>query len=126
MELRVPERGEKRRLVEMVAENAVQGFEQLKVKWLSDTDALESAMEELQERLNLPRPPRRMECYDISNIQGTTPVGSMVVFEDGQARSSHYRRFKIKTVEGIDDYAMMQGDAAPSLPTPGPRQGDGR
>ena len=108
VELRVPERGEKRRLVEMVAENAVQGFEQLKVKWLSDTDALESAMEELQERLNLPRPPRRMECYDISNIQGTTPVGSMVVFEDGQARSSHYRRFKIKTVEGIDDYAMMQ------------------
>ena len=108
VELRVPERGEKRKLVEMVAENAVQGFEQLKVKWLSDTDALESAMEELQERLNLPRPPRRMECYDISNIQGTTPVGSMVVFEDGQARSSHYRRFKIKTVEGIDDYAMMQ------------------
>ena len=108
VELRVPERGEKRKLVEMVAENAVQGFEQLKVKWLSDTDALESAMDELQERLNLPRPPRRMECYDISNIQGTTPVGSMVVFEDGQARSSHYRRFKIKTVEGIDDYAMMQ------------------
>ena len=49
-----------------------------------------------------------MECYDISNIQGTTPVGSMVVFENGQAKSSHYRRFKIKTVEGIDDYAMMQ------------------
>jgi excinuclease ABC subunit C len=92
----------------MVAENASQGFEQLKVKWLSDTDTLESAMEEIQERLNLPRLPRRMECYDISNIQGTTPVGSMVVFEDGQARSSHYRRFKIKTVEGIDDYSMMQ------------------
>ena len=108
VELRVPERGEKRRLVEMVAENASQGFEQLKVKWLSDTDTLESAMEEIQERLNLPRMPRRMECYDISNIQGNTPVGSMVVFEDGQAKSSHYRRFQIKTVEGIDDYAMMQ------------------
>ncbi|MBI4282687.1 MAG: excinuclease ABC subunit UvrC [Chloroflexi bacterium] len=108
VELRVPKRGEKRRLVEMVAENARQGLEQLKVKWLADTDALESAMEELQERLNLPRLPRRMECYDISNIQGTTPVGSMVVFEDGQARPSHYRRFKIKTVEGTNDYAMMQ------------------
>ena len=108
VELRVPLRGEKRRLVEMVEENARQGLEQLKAKWLSDTDTLESAMEEIQERLNLPRLPRRMECYDISNIQGTTPVGSMVVFEDGQAKSSHYRRFQIKTVEGIDDYAMMQ------------------
>jgi len=108
VEFRVPKRGEKRKLVEMVAENARQGFEQLKVKWLSDTDTLESAMEEIQERLNLPRLPRRMECYDISNIQGTTPVGSMVVFENGQAKSSHYRRFKIKTVEGIDDYSMMQ------------------
>jgi excinuclease ABC subunit C len=108
VEIRVPKRGGKLRLVEMVAENARQGLEQLKVKWLADTDILESAMEELQERLNLPRLPRRMECYDISNIQGTTPVGSMVVFEDGQAKSSHYRRFQIKTVEGIDDYAMMQ------------------
>jgi excinuclease ABC subunit C len=108
VKLWVPERGEKRSLVEMVAENASQGFEQLKVKRLSDTNTLESAMEEIQERLNLPRMPRRMECYDISNIQGNTPVGSMVVFEDGQAKSSHYRRFQIKTVEGIDDYAMMQ------------------
>ena len=108
VELRSPRRGEKRRLVEMVAENARQRMEQFKVKWLADEDALESAMEELQEGLNLPRLPRRMECYDISNIQGTTPVGSMVVFEDGQAKSSHYRRFKIRSVEGIDDYAMMQ------------------
>ena len=108
VELRVPVRGEKRALVQMAAENAQQGLEQLKVKWLSDTDALESAMEQLQEALNLPRLPRRMECYDISNIQGTTPVGSMVVFENGQAKPAHYRRFKIKTVEGIDDYAMMQ------------------
>ena len=108
VELRAPQRGEKRKLVEMVAENAGQRMEQFKVKWLADEDALESAMEELQEGLNLPRLPRRMECYDISNIQGTTPVGSMVVFEDGQAKSSHYRRFKIRSVEGIDDYAMMQ------------------
>ncbi len=108
VELRAPQRGEKRRLVEMVAENAGQRMEQFKVKWLADEDALESAMEELQEGINLPRLPRRMECYDISNIQGTTPVGSMVVFENGEAKSSHYRRFKIRTVAGIDDYAMMQ------------------
>jgi excinuclease ABC subunit C len=108
VEIRVPERGEKRKLVEMVAENAIRGFEQLKVKWLADTDTLESAMEEIQERLNLPRMPRRMECYDISNIQGNTPVGSMVVFENGVSKPSHYRRFKIKTVEGIDDYSMMK------------------
>ena len=108
VELLTPQRGEKRRLVEMVAENAGQRMEQFKVKWLADEDALESAMEELQEGLNLPRLPRRMECYDISNIQGTTPVGSMVVFENGQPRSAHYRRFKIKSVDGIDDYAMMQ------------------
>ena len=108
VELRAPQRGEKRRLVEMVAENAGQRMEQFKVKWLADEDALELAMEELQEGINLPRLPRRMECYDISNIQGTTPVGSMVVFENGQAKSSHYRRFKIKSVAGIDDYAMMQ------------------
>ena len=108
VDLRVPERGEKRKLVQMVAENAGQGLEQLKAKWVSNADALRSAMEELQERLNLPRLPLRIECYDISNIQGTTPVGSMVVFEDGRPKSSHYRRFSIKTVEGIDDYAMMQ------------------
>ena len=126
VELRVPRRGEKRRLVEMVAVNARQGLEQLKVKWLSDIDTLESAMEELQERLNLPRLPRRMECYDISNIQGTTPVGSMVVFEDGQAKSSHYRRFKIKTVEGIDDYAMMQEMLRRRFHRLGRAKGDGK
>ena len=106
--LHVPLRGERRKLVEMVAGNAAQGLEQLRVKWLSDTDATRQAMEELQEALNLPRLPQRVECYDISNIQGTNPTGSMVVFEDGRPRSSHYRRFKIKTVTGVDDYAMMQ------------------
>ena len=108
VEIRVPERGEKRKLVQMVAENAGQGLEQLRAKLVSNADALRSAMEELQERLNLPRLPLRIECYDISNIQGTTPVGSMVVFENGRPKSPHYRRFSIKTVDGIDDYAMMQ------------------
>ena len=125
VEIRVPQRGEKRKLVEMVAENALQGLEQLKVKWLADTDAQESAMEELQERLNLPRLPQRMECYDISNIQGTTPVGSMVVFEKGQPKSAHYRRFSIKTVTGIDDYAMMQEVLRRRFRRLGHLQGDG-
>ena len=106
--LPVPQRGEKHKLVRMAAENARQGLEQLKAKYLASTDALSRALEELTDQLNLPRAPRRMECYDISNIQGTNPVGSMVVFQDGEPKSSHYRRFKIKAVEGINDYAMMQ------------------
>ena len=108
VEIAVPQRGEKRKLVQMVAENAFQGLEQLKLKWASDEDVLDSAMAELQEALNLPQLPRRMECYDISNIQGTNSVGSMVVFEDGKAKTSHYRKFKVKTVDGVDDYSMMR------------------
>ncbi len=106
--LQVPQRGERYKLVAMVAENAQQGLEQMRVRWLADTSALAKAMAELQESLSLPRLPRRIECYDISNIQGSNPVGSMVVFEDGKPKPSHYRRFKIKSVTGIDDYAMMQ------------------
>ncbi len=135
--LHVPQRGEKRRLVEMVAANAAQGLEQLKVRLLADRESLDAALTELQESLNLPGPPRRIECYDISNIQGASPVGSMVVFEDGKPRPSHYRRFKIKTVEGVDDYSMMRevlsrrfkrlgklarnGDAAAGISTVHPR-----
>ena len=106
--IHMPRRGERRRLVEMVVENAAQGLEQLKVRLLSDSANLDAALAELQEGLSLAGPPRRIECYDISNIQGTNPVGSMVVFEDGKAKPSHYRRFKIKTVEGVDDYSMMR------------------
>ena len=106
--IHVPRRGEGRRLVEMVVKNAAQGLEQLKVRLLSDGANLDAALAELQESLSLPAQPRRIECYDISNIQGTNAVGSMVVFEDGQAKPSHYRRFKIKTVEGVDDYSMMR------------------
>ena len=104
----VPQRGEKRRLVQMVAENAAQGLEQLKARQLSDAANVDTAMAELQEALSLPRPPQRIECYDISNIQGTNPVGSMVVFEAGKPKPAHYRRFTIKSVEGIDDYSMMR------------------
>ncbi len=106
--IHVPQRGEKRRLVEMVAENAAQGLEQLRVKQMSDTAAMDTALSELQEALSLPHSPRRIECYDISNIQGTNAVGSMVVFEDGKPKKAHYRRFQIKSVEGVDDYSMMR------------------
>ncbi len=108
VQIYVPQRGEKRRLIQMVAENAAEGLEQRRVKATVEEGALGQAMEELQEALNLPGLPKRMECYDISNIQGTNSVGSMVVFEDGKAKSSDYRKFKIKTVEGIDDYSMMR------------------
>ncbi|MBM3945674.1 MAG: excinuclease ABC subunit UvrC, partial [SAR202 cluster bacterium] len=107
VEVQAPQRGEKLRLVKMVAENAAQGLEHLKVKQ-ADTMSFSDAIEELQEALSLPRPPRRIECYDISNIQGTNPVGSMVVFEDGKSKNADYRRFKIKNVEGVDDYSMMR------------------
>ena len=106
--LSVPQRGENRRMVEMAAENASQYLAQMRVKWWSNADALQEAMTELQEELSLPALPRRIECYDISNIQGSNPVGSMVTFEDGAPKPSHYRRFKIKRVTGIDDYSMMQ------------------
>ncbi len=103
-----PQRGEKRRLVAMVAENAEQGYEQLRIKQMSDSAAMHAAMSELQEALSLPHPPKRIECYDISNIQGTNAVGSMVVFEDAKPKKAHYRRFEIKSVQGVDDYSMMR------------------
>ena len=106
--IHVPQRGEKKKLVQMVSENAVQGLEQMLIRQSSDEANLDAAMSELQEALSLPRPPRRLECYDISNIQGTDSVGSMVVFEDGQPKPAHYRRFKIKSVQGVDDYSMMR------------------
>ncbi len=106
--IHVPRRGEKRRLIQMVAENAAQGLEQLRVKQTSDEALMDAAMSDLQEALSLPRMPRRIECYDISNIQGTNSVGSMAVFENGAPKSEHYRRFKIKTVDGVDDYSMMR------------------
>lgn len=106
--IRVPERGAKRRMVNMAAENASQGLKQRAIKWQSDAQNLGQAMDEVSEVLNLPRPPHRIECYDISNIQGTTPVGSMVVFEGGRPKNNRYRRFQIKRVEGVDDYSMMQ------------------
>jgi excinuclease ABC subunit C len=103
-----PKRGEKRRLIEMVKQNAQEVLEQQRIKWLSDSQKTQLALEELQEVLNLATPPQRIECYDISNTQGTNSVGAMVVFEGGRPKNSEYRRFKIKTVEGANDFASHQ------------------
>ena len=103
-----PLRGEQHKLIKMVGENASQGLSQMRAKWLSNAGAIRQAMEELHEELSLPNVPARIECYDISNIQGTNSVGSMVTFQDGVPKPAHYRRFRIRQVEGIDDYAMMQ------------------
>jgi excinuclease ABC subunit C len=108
VELRVPHRGEKRKLMEMVAGNAREGLEQMKLEWMADSGKISAALEELRDKLDLPHLPLRMECYDISNIGGTSAVGSMVVFENGKSRVSHYRRFKIKTVAATDDCAMLR------------------
>jgi len=103
-----PQRGDKRRLVQMAAANAMEALTQKRIKWLHESDKALRALAELQEELNLPDLPRRIECYDISNIQGTNSVGSMVVFENGRPKTAHYRRFQIKGVGGVDDYASMQ------------------
>src|SRR5713101_7980855 len=103
-----PKRGEKMRLIEMVKQNAKEVLDQQRIKWLTDSQKTQLALEELQEALNLAAPPQRIECYDISNTQGTNSVGAMVVFEAGRPKSSEYRRFKIKTVEGPNDFASHQ------------------
>ncbi|MFC1968634.1 excinuclease ABC subunit UvrC [Chloroflexota bacterium] len=106
--LQVPRQGDKRQLVQMVAENARHGLEQFRARQLAAPDALAAALEELEEELHLPHIPQRVECYDISDLRGTSAVGSMVVFEQGRPKPSHYRRFKIKTVGGADDCAMIR------------------
>jgi len=108
VEIQVPQRGNRKQLVDMAAENARQGLEQMKIKELSSALKAEDALTELQRELGLPKVPVRMEAYDISNIQGTSAVGSMVVFENGKPVPAHYRRFKIRAVEGANDYAMLR------------------
>ena len=107
VDIQVPRRGNKKQLVDIVAENARQGLEQLKIKQLATPKELEAALAEIERELHLPQRPLRMEAYDISDIQGKAAVGSMVVFEGGKSKPGHYRRFKIKTVAGADDYAML-------------------
>lgn len=105
--IHVPQRGDKRGLVEMVAKSAAENLEQSRLKFLSDEMKTTAALTELANALDLPRMPRRIECYDNSNIQGTNPVASMVVFEDGKPAKKEYRRFNIKTVVGANDFASM-------------------
>ena len=85
----------------MVTENAIETLRALKTQWANDTHKQSQSLAELETALELPRTPNRIECYDISNTQGTLSVGSMVVFEQGIPRKAHYRRFNIKTVENI-------------------------
>jgi excinuclease ABC subunit C len=106
--LRVPQRGEKRALLELATRNATETLAREHARWLADQGKTLAALEELSEALGLAGPPLRIECYDISNFQGAQSVGSMVVFEDGRPRTGEYRRFRIKTVQGANDYASHQ------------------
>jgi len=108
VEIAVPERGERRGLVATAEENAREALTMHHARWIADRDKTEVALELLQEQLDLPTRPQRIECYDISTIQGTNTVASMVVFEDGVPATNEYRRFRIKTVEGQDDFASMK------------------
>jgi excinuclease ABC subunit C len=106
--IRVPQRGDKRALLETVERNAKQAFALHKTKRASDLTARSLALSELQEALDLPEAPLRIECFDVSHVQGTNTVASMVVFEDGLARKSEYRRFAVRGEDGNDDTASMR------------------
>jgi excinuclease ABC subunit C len=106
--IEIPQRGRKRALVTQLAETATQELEQLRIQADYDRSRTEPMLAALAEALDLESPPKRIECYDISNIQGDSAVGSMVVFEDGRPRNDHYRHFRIKFVPGPNDFAMLQ------------------
>ncbi len=106
--LTVPVKGEKHKLVELAHKNAMLIFEQFGEKLKREEQRTKGAMEELRQALGLPGELKRVEAYDISNTQGFESVGSMVVFEDGRSKNSDYRKFKIKTVVGPNDYASMK------------------
>ena len=107
VKLRVPRQGAKKQLVDTVAENARHGLELYQIKQSATVDPA-IVLQELKERLRLPSIPMRIEGYDISNIRGTLAVGSMAVFDKAMPKPAHYRRFRVKTVAGMDDYAMIQ------------------
>ena len=106
--VRVPQRGDKRALQETVTRNAGEEFTRHRLRRSADHNARAKALNALQDDLGLPEAPLRIECYDMSHIQGSDYVGSMVVMEDGLAKKSDYRRFKVRTVAGNDDYAAME------------------
>ena len=106
--LRVPQRGDKKALLETVERNAKQAFALHKTRRASDLTARSKALAEIQEALELDEAPLRIECFDVSHVQGTNVVASMVVFEDGLARKSEYRRFAVRGTDGVDDTASMR------------------
>lgn len=108
VQIRVPQRGDKRNLHETVTINAREEFLRHRLKRASDHNTRSRALAELQDALDLPEAPLRIECYDMAHLQGTDYVGSMVVMEDGLPNKREYRRFKVKDVPGNDDYAAMR------------------
>jgi excinuclease ABC subunit C len=108
VDFRMPQRGEKRALLDTVRANAREAFTSHKLKRAADFDERARALKELQDHLGLPVAPLRIECYDISHLQGNQTVGSMVVFEDGLPRKSEYRRFELRTLSGPDDPAALR------------------
>jgi excinuclease ABC subunit C len=107
VQVRVPQRGDKRELLETVTRNAKEEFTRHRLRRASDHNSRSRALTELQDHLGLPEAPLRIECFDMAHLQGTDYVGSMVVLEDGLPNRREYRRFKIRTVAGNDDYAAM-------------------
>jgi len=107
-EILVPRRGQQQELIQLAAENAADTLAALQARWQADKHRQTEALAELQSALNLNLPPNRIECYDISNTQGTSAVGSMVVFEQGVPSKKYYRRFNIRSVTGPDDFASME------------------
>jgi excinuclease ABC subunit C len=106
--LHVPQRGKKKRLIELAVRNAQDALEQERVRWLADKGKTDSALAELQQALGLEGPPKRIECFDVSHVQGTSVVSSMVVFEDGKPAKQGYRRFRAKLSDRNDDFANMR------------------
>jgi len=108
VEIQVPREGAQQELIQMAAQNASETLAALQAQWQADTHRQEQALTELRSALDLVEPPNRIECYDISNTQGTNAVGSMVVFERGVPKKSQYRHFNIRSVVGPDDFASME------------------
>ena len=108
VELHVPQRGKKRRLIDLAVRNALDALEQERVRWLADRGKTDLALGELQRALGLEGPPKRIECFDVSHVQGTNVVSSMVVFEDGRPAKQAYRRFRTKIGDRNDDFANMR------------------
>ncbi|MHB8134092.1 MAG: excinuclease ABC subunit UvrC [Anaerolineaceae bacterium] len=108
VDIHVPHEGMSNEILGLAKENAIETLRSLRTQWQADTNRQTEALSELQTAFNLAEPPNRIECYDISNTQGTASVGSMVVFTQGVANKKLYRKFNIKTVEGPDDFASME------------------